>query len=98
VLSQCISLDRGKYGVVSFDNFCNVIRSLPIKVVLTDEKQMKLLYSEMGGNERGIEYKKFCNRVRSFIYDPDLSALKEEKLVTKHPRITEFEKTHEKPK
>jgi hypothetical protein len=52
----------------------------------------------MGGNERGIEYKKFCNRVRSFIYDPDLSALKEEKLVTKHPRITEFEKTHEKPK
>ena len=54
--------------------FVQAVRSLDLPHSITEEKNIKLLYSEMGGTEQGIQYKKFVTQLEENDYNVKLPA------------------------
>jgi len=68
IATKIIGFDSKKSGKVSLQGFVQAVRSLDLPHSITQEKNIKLLYSEMGGDESGIYYKPFITHLEENDY------------------------------
>lgn len=64
--SQFIRKDKNKIGKLSFENFANILNNMDLPNSITNEKHWKLLYTDMGGSEQGLDYRHFVEKLNAF--------------------------------
>ncbi|CAG9333669.1 unnamed protein product [Blepharisma stoltei] len=88
--AQLIRRDKNKTGKVNFEYFANILNNMDLPTSIANEKHWKLLYMDMGGNDEGLNYRDFIDKLNEF--DQSNAARLEEIGPPVNPLIQEYNK------
>jgi hypothetical protein len=72
LVAQLIKTDNHKIGRIKFDAFTEIIHNLDIPISLINDKQLRILFSDLGGTkEDGIANTEIVNKVKQTNVAPE---------------------------
>jgi Ca2+-binding EF-hand superfamily protein len=64
VSAALVKGDKKKGGLVGFEAFCEVMNDMSLPYCFSNEKHWRMLYTDMGGTDEGINYSAFITKVK----------------------------------
>lgn len=63
---QLLKMDKSRSGAISLEAFYEVMNNLRVPQAVSSEKVWKLLYTDAGGKDEGLQYRDFMKHVEAF--------------------------------